>query len=75
MDVQWNIVKLNDEELLVNLPDVYERVIVTRGDSTWIDILGVYDCDEEGNSLYYWDCTGDIAPGDAWMPIPKFKVG
>lgn len=75
MDVQWNIIKLNTEGLLVNLPDVYERVIVTRGDYTWIDILGVYGCDEEGNNLYYWDCTGDIAPGDAWMPIPKFKVG
>ena len=55
----------DDTCIVDNLPEYNEEVLVTDGESMWVDS---FDCDDDG---VYLSGTGqDMVGVTAWMPLP-----
>lgn len=54
-----------DYRLICNMPEQEERILVTNGESVWLDMCCI---DQEG---YYLDSNYDWFDLTAWKPLPK----
>lgn len=60
----------DDTRIVENLPEYNEEVLVTDGESMWVDS---FDQDDDG---VYLSGTGDDMNGvTAWMPLPEPYTG